>query len=159
MLTGELQRRLRQAGSRIQAYAVSPGLVATSIFDSAAGPLKGLVQPVMRCIAKTPAQVGPELGFEGAAQQSWLQDVTADACREPRRPCTLPQLLTFPLAAYTCMTASLSSHRLQLATLNKLSSSGEPAVRRSSCLPKALAAQKRAQSEVSIGTNNINCMA
>ena len=63
MLTGELQRRLRQAGSRIQAYAVSPGLVATSIFDSAAGPFKGLVQPVIQCIAKTPAQVGPELSL------------------------------------------------------------------------------------------------
>ena len=63
----------------------------------------------------------------------------------------LPQLLTFLMAAFTCMTASLSSHLLQLATLNKLSSSGEPAVRRSSCLPKALAAQERAQSDVGIG--------
>ena len=73
MLTGELQRRLRQAGSRVQAYAVSPGLVATSIFDSAAGPLKGLVQPVIQCIAQTPAQVGPEVGL----QASWLLKLAA----------------------------------------------------------------------------------
>ena len=66
MLTGELQRRLRQAGSRIQAYAVSPGLVATSIFDSTAGPLKGLVQPIIRCIAQTPAQVGPKLSLQAS---------------------------------------------------------------------------------------------
>lgn len=55
----------------------------------------------------------------------------------------LPQLLTFHEAASTCMIASLFSHLLQLATLDKLSSSGEPAVRRSSCLPKALAARER----------------
>ena len=60
----------------------------------------------------------------------------------------LPQLLIFHMAAFTCMTASLSSHLLQLVTLNKLSSSGEPAVGRCSFLPKALAAQERAQCDV-----------
>ncbi len=57
LFTAELQRRLARTGSSIAAYCVSPGRVATGIYQNTPGFLRTIGKPFTQAFFQTPAQV------------------------------------------------------------------------------------------------------
>ena len=68
LTAAELQRRARAAGLAITTASVSPGIVATSIFDNLPGVWSALIRPLARRFYQTPRQARTRASSSMCAQ-------------------------------------------------------------------------------------------